>query len=81
MLISDGVCSADTLRRLQSIFDMAWLQLERKGGRSTFPWAIEASRYTIEASRYTLARVVLAHSTDYRQVEGDRSGPAAPRTQ
>jgi hypothetical protein len=62
VLISDGVCSADTLRRLQSVFDMAWLQLEGKGGRSTFPWAIEASRYT-------LAKLVLAHSRDYRQVE------------
>lgn len=62
MQISDGVCSTDTLRRLQSIFDMAWLQLEQKGGRSTFPWAIEASRYT-------LAQLVLAHSRDYRQVD------------
>ena len=62
MQISDGVCSADTLRRLQSIFDMAWLQLEQKGGGSTFPWAIEATRYT-------LAQLVLAHSRDYRHIE------------
>jgi hypothetical protein len=60
--VNDGVCSADTLRRLQSIFDRAWRQLEQKGGRSTFPWAIEASRYT-------LAQLVLAHSRDYRHVE------------
>ena len=62
MQVNDGVCSADTLRRLQSIFDMAWLHLEQKGGRSTFPWAIEASRYT-------LAQLVLAHSRDYRHVD------------
>jgi hypothetical protein len=41
---------------------MAWLQLEQKGGRGTFPWAIEASRYT-------LAQLVLAHSRDYRRVD------------
>ena len=62
MQIGDGVCSADTLRRLQSIFDLAWLQVEQKGGRSTFPRAIEASRYT-------LAQLVLAHSRDYPHVK------------
>jgi hypothetical protein len=59
--IGDGVCSAVTFRRLQSIFDLAWLQVEQKGGRSTFPWAIEASRYM-------LAQLVLAYC------RGDRSG-------
>jgi non-canonical (house-cleaning) NTP pyrophosphatase len=57
--IGDGVCGADTLRRLQSIFDLAWLQVEQKGGRTTFP----------EASRYMLAQLVLAYSRDYRHVE------------
>lgn len=55
-------CSPDTLRRLQIIFDTAWLQLKHKRDRHTFPWAIEASRYA-------LAQLVLAHAKDYRHIE------------
>jgi hypothetical protein len=55
-------CNPETLLRLQSIFDIAWLQLEQKKGRHSFPWATEASRYA-------LAQIVLAHSRDYRHVD------------
>jgi hypothetical protein len=62
MHIGGRACSPDALRRLQTIFDVAWLQLEQKRGRHTFPWATEASRYS-------LAQLVLAHSWDHRHIE------------
>jgi hypothetical protein len=57
-----SVCSPQTLIRLQNIFDTAWLQLSRKRGRHSFPWAAEASRYT-------LAQIVLTHARDVRQLD------------
>jgi hypothetical protein len=39
---------------LQKVFDDIWLKLERQNSPLTFPWAIEASRFT-------LARLVLEH--------------------
>jgi hypothetical protein len=57
-----SVCSPQTLIRLQSIFDTAWLQLAQKKGKHSFPWAAEASRYT-------LAQLVLTHARDVRQID------------
>ena len=52
-------CSPEALHRLQSIFDAVWRELERQKGKHTFPWAIEATRFTI-------ARLVLKHVRDLR---------------
>ena len=57
-----SVCNPQTLIRLQNIFDTAWLQLSRKKGKHSFPWAAEASRYT-------LAQLVLAHARDVRHID------------
>jgi len=57
-----SVCSPQTLIRLQSIFDTAWLQLAQKKDKHSFPWAAEASRYT-------LAQLVLTHARDVRQID------------
>ena len=40
-------CSPETLRRMQSIFDDVWRELERQHSPHTFPWFIEAARYVI----------------------------------
>jgi hypothetical protein len=52
-------CSPETLRRLQRIFDVVWHEVEQQRGKRTFPWAIEATRFTI-------ARLVLEHGCDLR---------------
>jgi hypothetical protein len=51
--------NADTLHRLQDIYEAAWDQLLRRKSRHTFPWAAESTRFL-------LARVVLEHARDYR---------------
>jgi hypothetical protein len=57
--IRPSSCSPETLRQLQNIFDAVWRELEQQKGRDTFPWAIEATRFTI-------ARLVLEHVNDLR---------------
>ena len=59
MQIRPTSCSPETLRRLQTIFDAVWHEMERQKGKRTFPWAIEATRFTI-------ARLVLEHVNDRR---------------
>jgi hypothetical protein len=57
-----SACNPQTLRRLQSIFDAVWRELEKQKGLHTFPWAIEATRFNV-------ARQVLGHMTDRRDPE------------
>jgi hypothetical protein len=57
--IQPSSCSPETIRRLQNIFDAVWRELEQQKGKHTFPWAIEATRFTI-------ARLVLEHTGDPR---------------
>ncbi len=52
-----NACSPQTLSELQKVFDAIWAELERERSRLTFPWAIEAGRFTI-------ARLVLEHLDD-----------------
>lgn len=62
MQIQPIACSPETLRRLQTIFDAVWHAVEQQKGKRTFPWAIEATRFTI-------ARLVLEHVNDLRNAE------------
>jgi hypothetical protein len=57
-----GSCSPEALARLQRIFDAIWLELEAKKSPHTFPWAVEAARYTI-------ARLVLQHVNNVKDAE------------
>jgi hypothetical protein len=57
-----GSCSSETLARLQRVFDAVWLELEAKKSPHTFPW-------TVEASRYTIARLVLQHVNNVENAE------------
>jgi hypothetical protein len=57
-----SACNPQTLRRLQTIFDAVWRELEKQKGPHTFPWAIEATRFNV-------ARQVLGHVTDRRDPE------------
>lgn len=57
-----GSCSPQALRRMQTIFDAVWLELERRRSPLTFPWAVEATRFTI-------ARLVLGHVNALDDVE------------
>ena len=57
-----GACSPQTLSKLQTVFDAIWAQLEHERSKLTFPWAIEASRFTI-------ARMVLEHLDDSKDGE------------
>jgi len=59
-------CGPETLRRLQKVFDAVWLELEQQKSSHTFPWAVEATRYTI-------AQLVLQHSTTERDAEHIKS--------
>ena len=59
MQIRPTSCSPETLHRLQTIFDAVWHEVEQQKGKCTFPWAIEATRFT-------LARLVLEHVNDLR---------------
>lgn len=59
MQIRPTSCSPETLRRLQTIFDAVWNEVEQQKGKRTFPWAIEATRFTI-------AHLVFAHVNDRR---------------
>lgn len=59
MLIRATSYSPETLVRLQRIFDAVWREVERQKGKGTFPWDIEATRFTI-------ARLVLEHGRDQR---------------
>jgi hypothetical protein len=52
-------CSPETLRRLQTIFNAVWRKLEQQQGSHTFPWAIEATRFTI-------AHLILERVNDLR---------------
>ena len=62
MQIRASSCSPETLHRLQKIFDAVWLELKRQKSPHTFPWAIEATRYSI-------ARLVLAHVNDLKDAD------------
>ena len=55
-------CSPQTLSSLQEVFDAIWHWLEREKSALTFPWAIEASRFTI-------AQLVLEHLDDPNDIE------------
>jgi len=57
MQIHPGACSPETLYKLQVIFDAVWRDLERRKSSHTFPWAIQATRYTV-------ARRILQHVND-----------------
>lgn len=56
-----AACSPQTLSELQVVFDAIWQQLLSERSRLTFPWAVEASRFTI-------ARLVLEHLNDSKDV-------------
>lgn len=62
MQLRANSCSPETLGRLQNIFDAVWLELEQQRSRHTFPWAVEAARFTV-------ARLVLAHVNDLHNLE------------
>ena len=49
------------LSELQAVFDAIWKQLVCERSKLTFPWAVEASRFTI-------ARLVLEHMDDSKDV-------------
>jgi hypothetical protein len=61
-----GSCSPEALGRLQKVFDAVWLELEQQKSSHTFPWAIEATRYTI-------AQLVLQHATNEKDAEHIKS--------
>jgi hypothetical protein len=57
-----AVCSPERLRRMQQVFDAVWRELKNQKSLHTFPWAIEATRFTI-------ARLVLEHGGDLTNVD------------
>jgi hypothetical protein len=59
---SASACSPETIGRLQEIFDAVWLALGQQKSPHTFPWAIEATRFTV-------ARLVLEHVNDLQHPE------------
>ena len=59
---SASACSPETIGRLQEIFDAVWHELSQQKSGHTFPWAIEASRYTV-------AHLVLKHVNELQDAD------------